>query len=204
MKNLKIRKLVFASELIAIILFLSFVPNPLTGMAFGYIPLSPLVVMTIIHIPVIIGAIVLGKKYGLILGTVFGLGSLVQAAILLGPNAPFTNPLLSVLPRMFLGYISAVYFQWFVTKFRSKNFATGLTLGLATLTHTVIVVPILYLIGTTGFYFTAADNPFSANVTLLVIFASIFTINGLLEVVLSIVIGLPIVRALNNVIEKTS
>ncbi|MFA6627199.1 MAG: ECF transporter S component, partial [Bacilli bacterium] len=133
MKNLKIRKLVFASELIAIILFLSFVPNPLTGMAFGYIPLSPLVVMTIIHIPVIIGAIVLGKKYGLILGTVFGLGSLVQAAILLGPNAPFTNPLLSVLPRMFLGYISAVYFQWFVTKFRSKNFATGLTLGLATL-----------------------------------------------------------------------
>lgn len=202
MKKTNIRKMVFASELIAIILFLSFVYNPLTGMPFGYIPITPMVVMTIIHIPVLIGAILLGKKYGMILGTVFGLGSLIQASILLGANAPFTNPILSVFPRIFLGFITVVYYDWFVKKIENKIFATGLTLGLATLTHTVVVVPLLYLIGSTGFYFTALDNPFTGNANLLTIFAGIFTINGLIEILLSIAVGVPIIRALDNVMKK--
>lgn len=202
MKNVKIRKMIFASELIAIILLLSFIINPVTGMPIGYIPIGTIAVMTIIHIPVIIGAILLGKNYGMILGLVFGLGSLIESAILLGYNAPFTNPLLSVVPRIFLGYITAVYYEFFKNKIKNKLFGTGLSLGLATLTHTLVVVPILYLVGVTGFYFTASENPFTTNNVLLGIFTSIFAINGLIEVVLSILVGIPIIRALDQVINK--
>lgn len=202
MKNVKIRKMVFASELIAIILLLSFIINPVTGMPIGYIPIGTVAVMTIIHIPVIIGAILLGKNYGMILGLVFGLGSLIESAILLGYNAPFTNPLLSVVPRIFLGYITAVYYEFFTKKIKNKLFGTGLSLGLATLTHTLVVVPILYFVGVTGFYFTASENPFTTNNVLLGIFTSIFAINGLIEVVLAIAVGIPIIRVLDQVVNK--
>ena len=202
MKNVKIRKMIFASELIAIILLLSFIINPVTGMPIGYIPIGTVAVMTIIHIPVIIGAIILGKNYGMILGLVFGLGSLIESAILLGYNAPFTNPLLSVVPRIFLGYITAVYFELFTKKIKNKMVGTGLSLELASLTHTIVVVPILYLVGITGFYFTASENPFTTNNVLLGIFTSIFAINGLIEVLLSVVVGIPIIRVLNQVVNK--
>lgn len=202
MRHDQIKKIVFTSILIALILFLSLVFNPFTGMPFGFIPLGTVAVMTIIHIPVLIGAIILGKKFGMILGFTFGLGSLITAASLLGINAPWTNPLLSILPRIFLGYITVVYYDFFKSKFNNENFSLGLTLGLATLTHTLIVVPLFYLVAKTGFYFTASENPFTGASNLLAIFTGIFTLNGLIEILLAILVGLPIIKALKKVIKN--
>ena len=52
----KTRNLVLAAVFVAIIIILAFTP-------FGYIPLG-FMNATTIHVPVIIGAIVLGPKYG--------------------------------------------------------------------------------------------------------------------------------------------
>ena len=60
----------------AIIIAMSVVPF------LGYIPLG-FMNATIIHVPVIIGAIILGPKYGAYLGLVFGVTSLVKASDLL-------------------------------------------------------------------------------------------------------------------------
>ena len=47
----------------------------------GYIPITPTIRATTIHIPVIIGAILMGPKAGAFLGFVFGLTSLVTNTI---------------------------------------------------------------------------------------------------------------------------
>ena len=56
----KTRNLVLAAVFMAIIIIMAFTP-------FGYIPLG-FMNATIIHVPVIIGAIILGPKYGGFLG----------------------------------------------------------------------------------------------------------------------------------------
>ena len=58
----------------ALIIMLAFIPG------IGYIPLG-VTRATIIHVPVIIGSIVLGPKMGAILGGVFGLTSLINNTI---------------------------------------------------------------------------------------------------------------------------
>ena len=67
----KTRDLVLAAVIAAIIVIMAFVPF------LGYIPLG-FMNATTVHIPVIIGAIILGPKYGAFLGLTFGLTSSCQ------------------------------------------------------------------------------------------------------------------------------
>ena len=81
------RYLTLLSLFVAIELVVGLVPY------LGYIPINPLLNVTIIHIPVIIGAIILGPKAGGILGFVFGLTSLINATFL--RPSPVESPLFS-------------------------------------------------------------------------------------------------------------
>ena len=103
MKKNNVQDLTLASVFAAIILVMTFVPQ------IGFITLGP-VALTLIHIPVLIGAFLLPKKYSLSLGALFGIGSLIRAATSpTGPlDAAFVNPLVSVLPRV-LFVIAAIY-----------------------------------------------------------------------------------------------
>ena len=71
----QIRQLVLMSLFTAIILLMAFTP-------LGLIDL-PLIKATILHVPVIIGAILLGPKAGLYFGLLFGLTSLFKNIIYL-------------------------------------------------------------------------------------------------------------------------
>jgi uncharacterized membrane protein len=95
------RKIVITGVLSAISIFLGIT-------RLGFIPWITGASLTIMHIPVIIGAVLEGPVVGLVIGLVFGVFSLIQAAV--APTGPadvwFTNPLLSILPRLFIGPIS--------------------------------------------------------------------------------------------------
>ncbi len=71
----------------------------------GFIPWFSGASITVMHVPVIIGAILEGPVVGAFIGLLFGLFSLLQAAI--APTGPvdtaFVNPLISVLPRLLIG-----------------------------------------------------------------------------------------------------
>ena len=77
MKMEKTKKMVLTAMFTAIIIAMAFVPY------MGYIPLG-FMNATIIHIPVIIGAIILGPKTGAFLGGVFGLTSMINNTV--NPN----------------------------------------------------------------------------------------------------------------------
>ena len=76
----------------------------LTPLAF--IPVGP-TRATIMHIPVIIGAILEGPIVGGLIGLIFGLSSMFQAATNPTPvSFIFLNPLVSVLPRVLIGIVA--------------------------------------------------------------------------------------------------
>jgi uncharacterized membrane protein len=95
------RKIVVTAVLSAVTIVLGLLPFG------GYIPFFGISI-TILAIPVIIGAILEGPVVGAGIGLIFGLTSLYQAAT--APKSPldplFVNPLLSVLPRMLIGPVA--------------------------------------------------------------------------------------------------
>ena len=100
------RKIVIVGVLSAISIFL--------GMTrLGFIPWVSGASLTIMQVPVIIGAVLEGPVVGFVIGLVFGVFSLIQAAV--APTGPadvwFTNPLLSILPRLFIGPVAWLIYR---------------------------------------------------------------------------------------------
>lgn len=112
----------------------------------GFIPWIGGVSLTIMYVPVIIAAIIVGPLSGLVVGLIFGIFSMIQAG--LAPNGPtdvwFTNPLLSVLPRLFIGPVSAL-----VGKALKRWPAVALPVAGAagSLTNTILVLGMIGLLG---------------------------------------------------------
>jgi uncharacterized membrane protein len=79
----------------------------------GIIPWFSGASITIMHVPVVIAAVLEGPVVGLLVGLIFGVFSLIQAAIApAGPiDVAFTNPLVSVLPRAFIGLVAYVVYR---------------------------------------------------------------------------------------------
>lgn len=83
----------------------------LSATPLGFIPIGPINATTI-HIPVIIGAILLGRKGGLIMGLFFGLFSLFRAYTVPSVTAViFMDPLVSLVPRIIWGYLAGLFFE---------------------------------------------------------------------------------------------
>ncbi|MDA3958429.1 ECF transporter S component [Oceanispirochaeta sp.] len=113
----------------------------------GYIPWFSGASLTIMHVPVIIGAILEGPVVGMIIGLIFGIFSLIQAAV--SPTGPvdvfFVNPLISVLPRILIGLISWLVFRAFRGKFLSLSTILASLAG--SLTNTILVLGALGIAG---------------------------------------------------------
>jgi len=133
------RKIVVAGIMAAISCFLG-----LTH--WGFIPWFGGVSLRIMQVPVIIGAVLEGPLVGAIIGLIFGVFSMLQAAI--APNGPtdvwFTNPLLSVLPRLAIGPLA-----WLVWQGLKRWPVIGLIVsGIAgSLTNTFLVLGMIGLLG---------------------------------------------------------
>ncbi len=112
----------------------------------GFIPWFGGVSLTILQIPVVIAAILEGPISGAIVGLIFGIFSMIQAAV--APSGPtdvwFTNPILSVLPRLFIG--PAAWGAYTLLKrWRSVGLLVAGAVG--SLTNTVLVLGTIGLMG---------------------------------------------------------
>lgn len=135
-------QLVLTAIFIAIIILQSFVP------LLGNIPLVVLDI-TIIHVTVIVGAIVLGEKTGLLLGIVWGICSMLRAYM--GTNAisflVFSNPVIAIVPRALVGYLSGVVYRLLQ---KTPKVAMSVAGVVGSLTNTVGVLSFIYfLVGST-------------------------------------------------------
>lgn len=138
------RKLTLLGVMFAITVILDMTP-------LGNLPIGP-VGSTIVHLPTIITGIILGPVAGFIMGTLMGITSMLHA--LLRPLTPldpfFVNPLVSVLPRMFIG-VSAYYVYTLVKKLvgdKLPGTSISAVLGAVggSVTNTLLVFLMFYLV----------------------------------------------------------
>lgn len=103
-KKFDVRKMTVVGVLGGISIILGMTP-------LGFIPVGP-TRATIMHIPVIIGAIMEGPVVGGLIGLIFGLFSVFQALTNPTPvSFVFLNPLVSVVPRVLIGITSYYVFK---------------------------------------------------------------------------------------------
>jgi len=132
--TLDVRKIVITGILAAIAILLGvtrlgFIPVPnISGNA------------TIMHVPAIVGGVMEGWLVGLLVGGIFGLFSFLQAT-----SPIFKNPLVSVLPRLFIGVTAYFSYKWL----KEQNEYVALVVAgiVGTLTNTVLVLGMAVITG---------------------------------------------------------
>jgi uncharacterized membrane protein len=135
-----LRKVVVAGALSAISVVL-FVTN------IGLIPWLAGASITVMHVPVIIGAVLEGPIVGSAVGLVFGVAALIKAGV--APQGPidvfFVNPLISVLPRILVGIAAWAAYKAFRGKAEPVAEATAGIVG--SLANSFFVLGALVLFG---------------------------------------------------------
>lgn len=194
----------------AIILGLAFIPGV------GYIPLG-FTRATILHIPVIIGSIVLGPKKGAALGAIFGLTSLINNTIsptvtsfvftpfysLGDTSGNFWSLVICFVPRILVGVVP-YYAHKLIMRLFKKTSGKKETVSLAisgflgSMTNTLLVMNMIYLFF--GESYAAAKG--TAYSVLYGAILAVIGINGIPEAIVAAIITAAVVKALFHLNQK--
>ena len=193
----------------ALIILLAFIPG------IGYIPLG-VTRATIIHVPVIIGSIVLGPKMGAVLGGVFGLTSLISNTLTPTVTSfvftPFFegaglggNPLSLVIcfvPRILVGVVPYFVYKGVIkllNKIKGKETVSLITAGICgAMTNTILVMGMIYLFFGES-YAKAKEISYDA---LLGVILGIIGVTGVLEAITAAVLTCVICKVLFKIKKK--
>lgn len=152
-KTLGLVQLALLGALIFILAFTPFI---------GYIPLG-VTRATIVHIPVIVGALLLGPKKGAILGALFGLTSFINNSFV-SPNATsfaftpfysvgdfhgnFWSLVICFVPRILVGVVPYYVYKLFKKLLKERKGSETVSLALAgmsgALVNTLLVMNLIY------------------------------------------------------------
>ena len=135
----KTRRLVLIGALGGISIFLG-----VSGLGLIRLPIFSL---TIMHIPVIIGALLEGPVVGISVGLIFGLFSMYQNITAPGLTSfIFWNPIVALIPRMLIGIVAYYSFKLFKSKIKNTGVCAGIAAVLGTLTNTIGVLGLTYIL----------------------------------------------------------
>lgn len=204
----KTETMVMNAAFTAIIIIMAFVPF------LGYIPLG-FMNATIIHIPVIVGAIMLGPKNGAWLGLVFGFTSLFKNTTAPNPTSFVFSPFIGIpgvasrgflseigsviicfLPRILIGIVAYFIYQKLIKVFINRKKGKEIALvcsGIAgSLTNTLLVMNLIY------FFFSSSYASASGRVVegLYTVILGIICMNGIPEAILAGILVCAITRVL--------
>lgn len=177
----------------------------------GYLRIGP-IDATIMHIPVIIAGIALGKKAGAQMGFVFGLTSMLNATFRPGLTSFCFTPFISIgtmqgnwmsliiafVPRILLGYLAGLVYEQL--KKRNANDHVSMIAGALTgaVTNTVLVLGGIYLF----FGQPYAEAVGVAYNTLIAVLLGVVTTNGIAEAVLAAIVTVVVCRAIRPITRK--
>ena len=192
-RNRKTVYMVQLALLIAIILIMAFTP-------IGYIKTLGLEI-TLIVVPVAVGAVILGPLGGAILGAVFGLTSFLQCfglspfgEVLLGINPVFTF-IVCFIPRVGMGWLTGLIYKGLCKAPSMKHVKVVIANLCAPLLNTLFFMTALIVL----FYQSDYIQGFVASTGASNVFAFIVAFvgfNGLIEAGLNFVVGSAITKAL--------
>lgn len=199
MKNKKISNMVLFSMFLGIEVLMSFTP-------IGFLRIGFLSV-TMLHIPVIVCAMVLGKKYGAALGFVMGFISFYNATLnpsitsfvftpfysIGNVSGNFYSLLIAFIPRILIGYFAGAIYQ----KFKNRNSKIGAILAgfCGTSINTIGVLGGIYI------FFKSAYEAILGK-QIITLFLSTIWINALSEVIIAIIIAMALDQIVKYYIAK--
>ena len=177
----------------------------------GFIPL-PVIKATTMHIPVILGAILLGPAAGAVLGGVFGLCSIwantTSPGLLAFAFSPFmtTEGLPGVLKslwialgcRILLGVIAGWLWKGLKRVLKQDYLALPVTAAVSTICHTILVMGSIYLL-------LAQQYAQAKNVAITAVFGLVMgtvTASGIPEAIIAAVLVTVIGKALLHLMER--
>ena len=187
MERNKLRDFVLLALFVGLIVLLGFTP-------LGLIPLG-FINVTILCVPVIVGALYMGWKNGLLLGLAFGLPSFISA--LMKPSAlvstlmgasPVLVALMSILPRLLVPMVA--YGVYTCLRSKRENLAVGVAAVCGSLTNTIFYLGLMLL-----FYVLCGIDTASV----LSLIGGTALIAGTCEAIAAAVLCTPILMALRRI-----
>ena len=184
--------------LTALMLVMAFTP-------LGYIPL-PFMNATTMHIPVIIGACLLGPKMGGVLGGLFGITSVVRATI--SPNltsfvfTPFysfspefhgswTSLIVAIVPRILIGVCAGLVFMTLKKLIHNETISLAVSGFVGSMVNTIGVMGLIYLLF--GEQYAAAGGTDPS--LLLGVIMGVVGLNGVPEAIIAAVLTAAVSKA---------
>lgn len=198
-KKMDVRLLSQMALLTALMLVMAFTP-------LGYIPL-PFMNATTMHIPVIIGACLLGPKMGGVLGGLFGVTSVLKATMT--PNltsfvfTPFysfspefhgswMSLIVAIVPRILIGVLAGLVFQGLHKFVRNETVSLAIAGFVGSLVNTIGVMGLIYLLF--GEQYAAAGG--TSPELLLGVIIGVIGMNGVPEAIIAAVLTAAVCKAL--------
>lgn len=166
------------------------------GWGFLVIPGLPAKI-TIMHIPVIIGAIIEGPMVGAMVGLLFGIFSMIQNMMV--PTAlsfAFLNPLVSVVPRILIGLAS--YYTYRAIRLKSDTLRIGIAAAAGTATNTAGVLGMIYLLYAVPFAKVIKVDVNTVGKAI----AGIAITNGIPEVIAAVILTVAVVSSVKRIIKR--
>ncbi len=164
----------------------------------GFIAIPP-VSITILHIPVIIGSILMGPLYGGIFGLTFGVLSLIEATsstavvdMLFSPflsGAPLASLVMCLVPRILLGVLPGLFYIGFKKFIKKDALNIGICAGISTVIHSALVLLCLW--------------KFFSFISIIQVFQTIISLNAVLEAVAAVILSIAICKPLKKYMEKS-
>ena len=186
----------------------------MTILNIGVLPLG-ILRPTTLHIPVIVGALLMGPKYGAFLGFSFGLASMLFATFTPGPTSfvfsPFINLpgtsggslwalLVAFVPRILIGVVAWYAYAGVLKLTQKRTLSLGVAGIAGSLTNTILVLHLIYLLfGQTWNAARAEPSPVDAIYTAILWMVAT---NGVPEAIVAAILVVAIVSALSVGIRK--
>lgn len=198
-KKMDVRRMAQIALLVAIMIVLASTP-------LGYIPL-PFMRATTMHIPVIVGACLLGPKVGALLGGLFGITSVVIATV--QPNitsfvfTPFysfspefhgswMSLVVAIAPRILIGVVAGLVFQGLMKVVKSQALSLAVA-GLAgSMTNTAGVMGLIYLLFGEQYALAGGKDP----ALLFGVILGVIGTNGVVEAIIAGILTAAVGKAL--------
>lgn len=196
--NKEILNLTLTAIFIAIILVFNFT-------FLGFIKVG-VIEISLIGIPVSVGAVLLGKRSGIILGTTFGVLSFAQCfgmsafgTALMAINPVYTF-IMCIVPRVLMGGLSAWIFQLLQKTKLPQTLSSTIACVACALTNTIGFIGLFIAFFSQTEFFTNLQSEMGVS-NLFAFIVAFVGINGLVEVLANAVVGAamsPVIQRLNK------
>ncbi|TCK90576.1 putative membrane protein [Natranaerovirga hydrolytica] len=180
------KKVVLVAMFIAITAVFGFTP-------IGFIQIPPISI-TLLHIPTIITAIVLGPVAGIIVSLSMGIISMLRALGSAGFDVFFIDPRVSIIPRLLIPITTYFAYVGIQKVIRSNKIAISISALIGTLTNTIFVLGMIYILYAQRIIDINGENILVRNI----IFGAI-SVNIIIEMVAAAIIATPLVLVLKNI-----